>query len=237
MSKPSNRHHTVSALTATAQRMREQVGNNPFSLRMLAEVNRLSGDAEALDRMNSAQSPFDTPAAHTKKVATHARQFGKTTTAAINRANAAWREGLDDVQRRIAGKVNLTPNEYAREIRDRYIALAPYPERQGEFVTKMIDNNHGPELAALTKAPAILTDMDDARRAALEQAIIAKHAAPEVAEQEKLNELYETVLVAFSTANDLTNVLTDPNKLADIERKEAAALEAVDAFSRSGASE
>jgi hypothetical protein len=200
-----------------------------------AEVNRLYNGAKALDAMNASRNPLDTEARHMKKVADAARKFDREVTAAINRAGEITREGTADAQRRIDEKINLKPDADAKEIREVFRAMKR--EDKLAYLSNLIDEKNGPELAAIIRAKPSLTGLTAAEHADFEAAVTSRHASAELEEQEKLQEAFNDAIMAFTTAGKFAGKLNDPLKIAEIERREAAAIEAGADFDQSLASE
>lgn len=229
-------HPAVSAILAIAERMPETVGDNPVRRQLLGEVNRLRDGARALDNVNANRNPLDTPAAHALKVAKMARAFGKETTASINRSVQAWAAGKEDLKRRIEEKINLKADPtFAVAIATRFSGLSG--KAQTKLLSELVDENRGPELAAIIKAPPSLTGLNVRQIAMYEQAIASRHAAAELDEIEKLDEAYGAFDTVQRAAGSLEKQLTNPDKLAKIESGANAADEATDAFNQSLSSE
>lgn len=220
----------VSAITSLAARLAE-MGDHQAARQMQPEINRLRSGAAALDNVAASRSPLDTPAAHVLKVAKLARTFDREVTAGLNRASQIYRDGVADVQRRIAEKVDLKPHALAAEIRTRFVTLKTADKMN--VLAKLVAENRGPELAAIVSAPELLTGLTDDQRTQFEQAITGKHAAAELDQLEMLDDVLDAVSAASRAAGSLVKGLTDPNKLATIEREAAAADAAGEAFSQS----
>lgn len=232
MSKPL--HHKVKALAAMADRMAKMIddrGGSRTAGQMQAEVNRLKAGAEALDKVRANRSPLDTPEAHALKVAKLAQKFDREVTAAINRFGSIVHEGLQAVQKRIDEKIDLRPNAFAEEIRAAFRTLDRKAKLQ--LLGDLVRDNRGPELAAIIKAPPLLSGLPAADIASYEKAILSTHAGDEVAEQAWLGEMFETSITAANTAGDLARSFIDPSELARIERADALASEAGAAFDQS----
>lgn len=218
----------VSALAHIAGRLEARAGDFAPARSIFAEVNRLRNAAEALDTLKANRSPLRTPEAHTKDIADKARKLHAETTASINRIAAAQRDGQRELRSRIEEKVKLKPNEFAPEIRTAFRALSRAD--QMTLLARLVDENRGPELAAIVNAPAVLTGLHNDEPAKFEQAIIAKHAADEFEAQQTLDEIVEAAFSATKAAGDFTKGLNDPGELARIERAHAAASESGIAF-------
>jgi hypothetical protein len=218
----------VRAIEVIAQRMTMDLPDHKAALQMQAEVNRLKLRGEALDNVNRTRSPLDTPAAHALKVAKLARSFDKETTDALNRATRIWADAYKDTQTRIDDKVNLRPDAFAPEIRAAFRTLSS--KAKADLITQLVKENRGPELAAIVKAPAVLTGITDEARAAYENMMLVTYAAPEVDELAKLEDLLSSVTAATRASSNMVKDLTDPRKLAEIESQAAAADQASAAF-------
>ena len=222
--------HRVRAIAHLAEKI-GKMGDGATARQLQAEVNRLSRGAAALDSVNANRSPLDTEAAHAVKVAKMARKFDSEVTAVINRAGQVMRDGHQEVQRRIDEKVDLKPDNFAMEIRTRFFGLDA--SAKSELVNRLVKENRGPELAAIVKAPSVLTGISDEQRGLYEQAIISTHAAAELDDKTRIDDALKAVLAATGTAANFVKDLTDPNKLAKIEQGEAAAIAAGEAFNQS----
>lgn len=220
----------VKAIEVIAQRMTMDLPDHKAALQMQAEVNRLKLRGEALDNVNRTRSPLDTPAAHALKVAKLARSFDKETTDALNRATRIWADAYKDTQTRIDDKVNLRPDAFAPEIRAAFRTLSS--KAKADLITQLVKENRGPELAAIVKAPAVLTGITDEARAAYENMMLSTYAAPEMDELAKLEDVFDAVGAATRAAGMMVKDLTDPRKLSEIESQAAAADQASAAFNQ-----
>ena len=228
------RHHRVLALAAIAEHMAKNIKGrkeNSTALRMLAEVNRLRLGAEALDNVRASRSPLDTPQAHALKVARLAKKFDGEVTAAINRYGSIASEGRGDIQRRIGEKIDFKPDTFAQEIRTAFRSL----DQQGKtkLLGELVAQNRGPELAAIVKAPPLLSGISAADQANFEKAIISKHAPDELEEQEWLNEIFVNCMTAASAAYSLGTEMQSPSEIAAIERAASEADAASQSFYQS----
>lgn len=221
----------ISALIAIAERMVRDMEGHPTARQLQAEVNRLRNGAEALDNVNGNRNPVDTDAAHAVKVANMARKFDREITAAMNRMGEITRGGVQDAQRRIDEKIDLRPNAFAQEIRSAFRALDS--KGKAKLIGELVEQNRGPELAAIVKAPSVLTGISDEQRAVYEKMIVSKHAPAELDEQAGIESVFEQGFTAANVAISLVKSLTDPGKLAAIERRQAAANAAGEAFNQS----
>jgi hypothetical protein len=218
----------AAAIAAIAERM----ADHPSTTGVRGEVLRLRQRAEALDGVNSSRSPLDTPAAHALKVAKMARTFDKEITAAINRALCAHGETKGNIERRITEKLNFKiDGDEAREVRA-VIRSMKQTDRL-KALDKLLEEGRGPELHAIISGSELTTGIDDGMRFAFRDSFVAKHAAAELAEQERLSEAMESFDAAQKAAARFVKELTDPDKLSQIERADAAAVAAGEAFNQS----
>lgn len=229
--KPDPRSAIVRAIEAIGAKMLEDLPDHDTARRMNAEVNSIRLKAEALDRVARTRSPLDTPAAHALKVAKMARTFNSEVTAMINRAGRLWAEGNNDAQRRIDEKVNLKPDAFASEIRSAFRGMTP--RAKGDLINRLVKENRGPELAAIVKAPAVLTGISDEARASYEKMILSVHASDELEELAKLEDVFGAVSAVSKAASSFVSDLTNPATIAAIESQATAANEASEAFSQS----
>lgn len=119
--------------------------------RMEAEaLNRLHGNADALDNLRANRSVHDTAETHALKVGKAAGKFDREITAMMNRAGEVLRQGLQDAQSRIDAKVDLRPNAFAQEIRTAFRGMGP--KDKAEWIKRLVDENDGPAMAAIVNS-------------------------------------------------------------------------------------
>ncbi|MEZ5688739.1 MAG: hypothetical protein R3E21_08170 [Caenibius sp.] len=229
MPKIDPRDSIVRAIEAIASGM--NVGDHTPSQGMQAELNRLRRGVEALDTMNRSRSPLDTPDAHALKVAKAARKYEADIKATMQRIGGIATAGFEDVNRRRAEKVNLTPDAFAGEIRSVFRSLDAVG--RAKMLEEFVSGNRGPELAALVNAPGSVTGIPDNERQSCLASIYAKHAAEETADEAMVNDSLDSSLAAINAAQQLVKELTDPRKIAEIERGAADADAAGEAFNQS----
>lgn len=221
----------VSAIGAIVDRMTSEIGDHSVARQLKAEADRLRRGAEALDNVRRNRSPLDTKEAHTLKVAKAARKYEAEVEAVRGRAHEIFGRGIGEISGRIVNKVDLKPSAFAQEIRTAFRELNS--KAKTELINELVAGNRGPELAAIVDAPSVLTGISDQQRSMYRQAIISKHAAAEMDEQEKLTDVFEASLDAAKAATGLVRRLADPGELAHIEHVDAAAKEASAAFNES----
>lgn len=219
------------ALADIADHMIGEMGDHPVARQLQSEVFRLRDGAATINNVRAQRSPYDTPSAHALKVAKMARKLNQELVASINRSHHILAEGEKDLQRRIDAKVDLKPDAFASEIRAAFRGLDS--KAKANLIKELVDNNRGPEMAAIVKAPPILTGISEQQRAAYEQMIIGKHASAEVDERKNLQAVFDGVVAAHRAAHGFVQRLTDPNEIAQIERAAAEADAATEAFEQS----
>lgn len=229
----NTRNPMIMALEAISGRMVGDLGNNRSAVGMQGEVNRLRLRAEQLDNVAINRNPLDTEEAHAVKVARLARTLDKDITATINRAGDHFREGRQDLRRRIEEKVNYKPDKYEGVILSRFVTLSR--KDQMSLISRLVGENRGSELAAILQAPFAATGLTDQERATLENSLFSAHAAGELEELEKLEGVFEAVTAATTATSGYVRDLTDPGKLAKIESQAANAEKATEAFNQAAA--
>ena len=196
--------------------------------KLYSNVARLALALESVATLNNTPSPTEALGAHAKRVMTAAAKLAESVTKARERLHEITREGLTEIDARIAQKVKLIPDGFAAEIRAQFRIMDS--KAQFKLLGELVDKNRGPELAAIVKAPRILTGLDEEIAARYTQVLIEKHAPEEAAEQAALLAALPTALLAAETAGKAAQMYTDPQQLAAIEKGEAAAAAAMDAF-------
>lgn len=188
----------------------------------------MQGAAQALAKAHASRSPLITAAAHTKKLADMAKKFDREVVAGFNRATDAYRAGLAEIRARIDEKVNFKEDGYGGETRAYFRTLSAVEKTS--LISELLGANRAPELAALLKAPRSTTGLTEEMIERTTKSLYATHAAPELAEMERLSEVLEGATAAYRAGSDLARSLTDPAELARIEREAEAATEASTAF-------
>lgn len=220
----------ISTLTNLADRITAKLPDNGHAAtrNLYNAVARLRVGLETIETLNNTPSPTEAAGAHQKRIMAAAAKLAEKVTTIRERLHEITRDGLAEIDARIAQKVRLVPNEYAAEIRAQFRNMDS--KAQFHLLRDLAENNRGPELAAIVKAPAILTGLSEEVARNYTQVIVAKHAPDEMAEQEALIAGFSTAMLATDTANKAAQSFTDPAQLAALEKGEAAAAAAMDAF-------
>lgn len=196
--------------------------------KIYAEVVRLRNGADALEKLHASRNPLHTPEAHSKRVSTASRKFGEEVTATLARLSTIVRDGLVDVEKRTSAKVDLTADSFAQEIRSAFRGMTSTARL--DLLNELVEGNRASELAAIVRAPAILTGIDPDMQAKYAALIVAKHAPEETAEQERLMQALDTAIVGTQLGSQIAAAYSDPASLAQIERGEEQANAADAAF-------
>lgn len=193
-----------------------------------AEVIRLQNGANALEKLYATRNPIDTPAAHEKRIATASRKYGEDVKASLGRLSTIVHDGLVDVEKRTSAKVNLVADGFAQEIRSAFRAMNN--TQRVELLNELVESNRAPELAAIVKAPGILTGISDEMSTQYAGLIVSKHAPQEAAEQARLMTALEAAVTATKVGDQVAAAYSDPINLSQIERGEEQARAADAAF-------
>lgn len=204
---------------------------HPFAHRLHSHVLRLRAACAALIDLHDTPDPTATEAAHFKRVSQAAQKLAGEIEALRERTANTVREGLLDIDRRIAQKVKLIPDAHAAEIRQVFRGMNS--TERIKLLSELAENNRGPELAAIVKSPTILTGVSVELRDRFEEQIIFRHAPAEHAEQQALMAAHGTAISVPSVATAIAQKYSDPGKLASIERGERMAALAEAAFAGS----
>jgi hypothetical protein len=201
----------VRALIALAQRFASKLpsGEGHAAWRQIfAQVSSLTEAAQALHNLRVTRNPTETDGANKKRVSIAAERLGKETTATINRIIKITGDGHADIAARIRAKVKLQPDSYASEVRAVYRGLSR--TEQIKMLKEFVEQNRGPELAALIKAPVSLTGMSEKLRQRYESAFIARHAPAEVSEDTALEEAFDEAMVSTRAAGEIADAYAEP---------------------------
>lgn len=219
----------LNALNAIAQRLKERHSAAQGTREYIAgSVARLATMSEAMHKAYLTRNPTETEATHTKRTAQQAERLGKDVTASINRVSDVFRGGLAQLESRRNAKLKLIPDAYAAEIRAVYRSMSP--QDRTALLRQLVEENRGPELAALTRAHRSLTGISEQHIEQYEAAFVSHNAPEEAAEEAALKEAFDDAMVAMNTAGRIANAYSNPKKLAEILSAEAAAQSAARAF-------
>ena len=189
--------------------------------RMHSEIVRLQNGAAALEKLAATRNPLDTSAAHEKRVATAGHKYSEEIKVSLQRLSGIVQVGAQDVELRIAQKVNLVPDGFAAEIRSAFRSMNT--SERLKLLGELATDNRGSELAAIVKAPSILTGIDDALKEKYSQLIASTHAPDESQEYARLMDALEAGIVSTRLGDQVVEAYLDPASLASIESGESAA--------------
>lgn len=213
-------------------------GNDPGSIavrdasrNLRGLVSKLSSRAHALKQLAETRDPTRTPEAHEKRVAQAAKELERDIERVTDQANEHHRRAHLQIEEMLEKKVNLVPNEYASEFRAIFRGMET--QERLSLIQELVDNNDGPQLAAILKAPKVLTGLTGEQQAQFQQMLYNRHAGEEVKARDTLHNTFSSTLSAVQQARRTSMALTDSQKLARIEAGERAANEAETRFKES----
>lgn len=219
--------NAIEAMTTTLSAV-DLAGGHPARAALIAEVQRLGSAARALASLADAPDPTATTAAHAKRTMDAATKLIAQVGAARDRLHTINREGLQDLEKSIAAKVNLKPDGDAPEVRDMFRRLNN--TRQQQLLVELANENRGPELAALILAKRSTTGLTQEACGRYRDLVVATHAREEHDQSEAVMETFLQALDVCSTIVRFAERFIDPATRARIERGETAAAAAAAAF-------
>lgn len=221
--------HRVLAFKAVIEHITKDVPRSRghvYDLKSIVEP--LGHSITALVAMDATRDPTQTAAANDRRIINGAAKLKENREQTVVRLHSKLASLLRDIQGRIDQKVKLTPDGYAQEIRASLRAMS-VPDRM-RTLAQLAAGNNGPALAAMTEAPAMLTGLTVEQQKQFRDLIVETHAKAEKAEEAELLAAFSGCLSAADVAEALANDLSNPNRLADIERGVSAASAAEAAF-------
>lgn len=199
--------------------------------KLTGAIARAAYVVDGIDKMHEAPSPTELVGAHQKKVMQAAVKGVDAITKIREWAHETLRDGLREIDARRDQKADLrNPHPLAAEIRVKVSSMSS--GKVAALMGDLIGKNDGPMLAAILNAPEILTGIPAEMAQQFTQAFYAKNAPEELAEQQALMEMFETVLIATDIATKAAQSYSDPAKLAAIEKGEQSAADAAAEFAR-----
>jgi len=185
--------------------------------------------ANALRKLHVTRNPNDTDAVHFKRVSTAAAKVARQIDISDSAVKVAWAKAKADVANRRVTALRLNPDGYAAEIRAAFRALSR-TERIEVMMQLTKDTTRGPELAALLRAPSIITGLTPEEQSNYWKGYSAANAQAENDEEELIDTAYDDAIAALNTAREVITTYTDEKKLADIAKREAEAAAAAANF-------
>lgn len=221
------------ALETLAQRIisDKPVHKNVAFTHLHGLATNLRNAVEAIGKLHDTPNPTETREAHIKRITVAAGQLSNKVKETQERINSVVQQGLKDIDQRIGSKVKLVPDGYAAEIRQAFRAMS-HTERIN-LLGQLAQENRGVELAAIIKAPALLTGINPEMQSQFEEVIISKHASEEWEERNALMESFDTALVACGVGVNAATEYSYQGKAAFIAKQEDAANQANSAFAAS----
>ena len=218
----------IATLDHLTERFRQVADRGPAYQTFFAEVARLAAGAKALVQLHASRDPTLPEAAHVKKIATAAKHLTGGINPALGRMSKAQTAHLTEIEKRKNQKVPLVPDEHDAEIRHVYRKMAL--KDQLKLLHQLAEEGRSAELAAIVKAPRVLTGLSDEHAKRFTDLIYERHAPDELAEEKQLMEAFDAALMSVDPVKELVTAYSNPAGLAEITRAEQAAAAAEKGF-------
>lgn len=208
--------------------------NHNATAALSANAERIASRLEALVQVINTKSPNETDLAHEKRSKEAVATMRAYTEERKRINHDIARQQLDSLDRMIADKVKLVPDEFAPEVRAHLRTLNA--QERHALVKTLIDENEASVLGAILKAPAVLAGITKEEQVAYTQAFHEKHAAAELATKEGILEALDGADSAIGAAGvaiaalDKPTQVDDPARLDSLRSSIAAADAAREAF-------
>lgn len=199
--------------------------------RLLDVLASLHGPTEQLQ--NSAVHRFhdETDKANEKRVFGNADKLRAEKERTVARYNDALTAELQRSRCALDARVNLTPDEYAAEVRAQF---RPLPEgARIEFLNELVAENDGPALAALIKAPKALTGIPKQMASNYIDVVYSKHAPDAWDEYKAILSMATMRLDILRPIEDAIREYSNPARLAEIAQQDEEARQAQERFDAS----
>jgi hypothetical protein len=224
--------HEATIQTIAAD-MAERLGDKQYRhpRLVLSEARKLSQAIGGLNAMNQRRSPTETESAHFKKISAHAKSLEIAVAQAEQRIHQHQREHSQELEGRTNQRLGLSENAYAAELRSTLRAMNE--KDRSITINELIASGDGAAVAAITKAPPVLTGVTpELQGKYIEQ--FTKQQAPDLLdEQEALIGAMANAASILGAAKRAANDYSDPARLQAIEEAERSALEAEGQFKAS----
>ncbi len=202
---------------------------------LLTEGHRLERAIGGLNQMRHSKNPTETEAKHFKKVSQGAKRLNMEIEGAQQRINSYQQQGAADIENRISKRLGLKEDNYASEVRS---ALRGMDDKtKAAKINELINNGDGAAVAAITKAPAVLTGISQDMQNKYLEVFTNRHAPDLVQERDVLMSTIADTATILGTARRAAGDFTDPVRMQSIENAEMSAMEAESKFNSSFAGE
>ena len=213
-------------LKKISERMRNSIGETtPMAVRQLySEVEMMTRQIAAIENMAANPSPHMTEDGHYTMVAREKDRLEKQLNKTLDRINAKFGESYISISDQRDKILGLKEDQFAQEYRTAFRNMTQ--EQKTTALTKAIKKQESSVIAALTKAPAMLSGLDEnVQDRTLTQ--YYDQYAPQLTKQiSELEAAASTSLIALRNARTAVKDGIDPKKLQDIQSREIAHQEA-----------
>jgi len=222
----ANRHEVLHKIIV--ERLYPQYGSNSATSGTASKLARMVDAVKALEDVSKSADPYETPAAHLKKVSEMSKRLQSRVKAAKAEATEALEAERARYQDRIREKANLRPTENAAEIRA--VLRGMKKQERHDVLQKAMDNGDTDILSAVASGSELLTGIEDQLRTAFVDHYARKVAPEYFHEIEQIDGLSEHLPMVFEQFELAANDAGDPQLLADNDAMAAKAKEAEDAL-------
>lgn len=228
MNAPNSKYHAIISEFTQLISDRSVVNGNKHAAAMLREAKRLENAVHSLADIYNRQSPTVTDAAHYKKVSLHAKRLDKEVKDAQERIMNLQVQAANDVEQRLTDRLNLVADQHGAELRAALRSMSN--KERHNTIRQIMESGDGPSMAAITKAPAVLSGIPTDIQAKYSESYEKTHAADVFRERDQLFNTIADLATITGTAERAANGFLDPERLRSIEEGERVAGEAENAF-------
>jgi len=203
---------------------------NTFNIRYKRETQRLNQAASALANMHENKNPLETSAAHFKKISIHAKRLENEIYNTENRLPDIQIGLANDIDKRINEKLNLSEDKYGEEFRETLRNMET--KKRYSAIQKVIESGDSKCMAAIAKAPPILSGIDQEMHSRYIENYQTRYAPELINERNQFLETITDLSSMISSTKKLANAFLDPERLQNIEQDEQSAIEAESNFNQ-----
>lgn len=239
----------VAALRKIAERIKDSLPNDRnmstdllnISMESIAalsgNVDRVADRLEKLQTMAVVRAPLDADAVHKRKLTKGVETLQAYIDEREKLNGEIVGQKLHAIDQDIGGKVNLAPNEFASEIRSRFLSLNA--DKRYKLIDELIEANDGPSLAAVLTAPAMLTGLTQQQQTDFIQALYRRQAPAAMVARGSILACAQAAGTAMGAARIAVHEfaaeqcladLDSPQRVAEFQAAQRAADEAAAAF-------
>lgn len=203
-------------------------GNHPHAQKVMLETKRLQRGVEALGKASRIRNPMLTDAAHERTMANNAKRLEREIDAALHRIHDYEVQGANDINKRLETALNFNETAHGAEIRSKLQSLDE--TRRHRMINEIIESGDGTLAAAILKAPPLLVGITAEQQQHYHDDYLRRNAPELLAERDVFLETIGTTRDAIKTAKKAANAYYSPERLAEIDSQESAAIEAEEQY-------